>query len=331
MRKIVILGGGSWATAFAHLISEKNDVLMYVRNEENSKSINEKHTNSKYLREVTLKDNVKASSSLSACLKDADLVINAIPTQNTRSVFLQAKEYMPKDAVILNLSKGIELKSFERISEITKAIFPDNIFAVLSGPSHAEEVVLKKETAVVIASDDEKIRLGLQELLMRDYFRIYTNDDVIGVELGGALKNVLAIGLGVVDGLDMGDNPKAALITRGMYEMAKFAIALGGQFKTLYGLAGLGDLIVTSTSKHSRNRAAGELLAKGYSLDEVKTKVGMVIEGIDTCIAVHDMCQKLDVEMPISDEIYNLINKGHSAQISAGILMNRERKDEFIF
>lgn len=329
MINIGILGGGSWATAMASLIGEKEPVIMYMRNEKDSEFFNENHENRKYLKGNKLSENVYASSDIKEVVENKEIIINAIPTQSSRDVLNQCREYVSRETIIMNISKGIEVNTKERISQIVEDILPNNTYAILSGPSHAEEVITKNETSIVIASKDENTRKMIQERLSRSYFRIYTNDDVIGVELGGALKNVLALGIGVANGLGVGDNGVAALITRGMYEMSKFTLAMGGRFTSVYGLAGLGDLIVTGTSKLSRNRKAGELLGKGYTLEEIQKEVGMAIEGIKTCEAVYEISKDKDIDMPISTEIYKMINEGQDPKESINKLMNRQMKDEF--
>lgn len=329
MGKISILGGGAWATALANLLADENDVLMYVRNEDRVAEINTYHTNHKYLPGAQLRQTVFASSDLKAVVAHSDIVLNAIPTQQTRTVLQEAKEHFGGQHVLINVSKGIERGSYLRISEIVEEIIPQVQYAVLSGPSHAEEVIKAMPTTVVIASKDIDLTLRLQDVVMRRTFRVYTGDDVIGVELGGAVKNILALGIGIADGLRYGDNPKAAMLTRGVHEMAKFGIALGGQSQTLYGLAGLGDLIVTATSRHSRNRNGGELLGQGYSLKETQQQIGQVIEGVMTCEAVYELSQNLDIEMPITQEIYRILYEGATPSSAVENLMTRERKQEF--
>lgn len=327
--KITILGAGSWSSAIAHLLSDSHEICMLARRDEQVAEINLKHTNTGYLPDLMLNARVRATTSKAEALEGAQLVINGVPTQQTRRILEQIKPFFPADAVLLNLSKGIERGSGLLISRVVKTVLGDVTYAVLSGPSHAEEVALAQPTTVVIASADEQVAISLQALFMRPYFRVYTGDDVIGVELGGAVKNVLALGIGIGLGLGYGDNAKAALITRGVHEMVRFGAALGGQHRTLYGLAGLGDLIVTATSGHSRNRRAGYLIGQGRSLDAVKAEVGQVIEGASTCEAIYPMLGQLGVELPITEQIYRVLFEGSSGKQAIEALMHRERKSEF--
>ena len=329
MIKIGILGGGSWGTAFASVVADREEVILYIRDKDEVDFLNKNNRNRDYLSDNKLSKNICASTSIEEVCKDKEIIINAIPTQATREVLYKAKEYISEDTIILNLSKGIEVSTMDRISEIVKDVLPNNPYVALSGPSHAEEVIKRLETSVVISSSNEELNKKLQERFNREYFRIYTNQDLIGVEFGGALKNVLAFGIGVARGLGVGDNAVAALITRGMYEMSKFVISLGGKYTTIYGLAGLGDLIVTATSKYSRNSFAGILFGKGYNLEEVEKEIGMAIEGIKTCEAVYEISKKLDIEMPISEEIYKMIYMNQDPNESVKKLMNREIKNEF--
>lgn len=328
--EISILGGGSWATAMAHSLSDKHDVLLYVRNKENCDNINHNHENKRYLKGYKLKDNIRATQDISEIFKNK-IIVNAIPTQNIRGMLEDFHSLFPIDAIIVNLSKGIEKTTYKRISEIFNEFVPECKYACLSGPSHAEEVIEDKFTSLVVSSIDEVLAKELQSIFSSDYLRIYTNTDLIGVEYGGAVKNVLALGIGMLDGLNMGDNPKAAMMTRGIHEMARFCMAMGGDRNTLYGLAGLGDLIVTATSKHSRNRNAGELLAKGISLDHLETEINMVVEGVPTAVALYEISQKKHIYMPITKATYQILYENLSLHEAALGLMNNAEKDEFDF
>lgn len=325
---ISILGAGSWSTAIANVIAEENDVLMYARDKNVIKSINEDHINNKYFPDIKLSENIRATNNLEEIYSNT-YIINGIPTQNIRSVFESSKNFLNDDHVIINLSKGLELKTHKRISEIIKD-FNDNIdYAILSGPSHAEEVILKMPTTIVIASQDEDLSKSLQKLFVRDYFRVYRSTDVVGVELGGAIKNILAFGIGMATGLGYGDNAKAALITRGIHEMAKFAECFGAKTETINGLAGIGDLIVTATSKHSRNNRAGQLVGKGYSIDQLENEIHMVVEGIPTTRSVYELSHNKGIELPITNEIYKVLFMGKSCDQSVKDLMLRDLKSEY--
>lgn len=328
--EISILGGGSWATAMAHSLSYKHDVLLYVRNKENCDNINLYHENKRYLKGYKLKENIRASQDIDKVLKNK-IIVNAIPTQNIRGMLTDFKNLFTKDHIIVNLSKGIEKSTGKRISQIFEEFVPFCEYACLSGPSHAEEVIDDKYTSVVISSMNEDLAKNLQTIFSSNYLRIYTNTDLVGVEFGGAVKNVLALGIGMLDGLNMGDNPKAALMTRGIHEMARFCLAMGGQRNTLYGLAGLGDLIVTAISRHSRNRNAGELIGKGHSIDDLEKEINMVVEGIPTDLALYEISEKKGIYMPITKMIYQILYKDLGLYQAADKLMNNADKEEFDF
>lgn len=329
MKKIAILGAGSWGSAVADLLSDSNKIVLYDRKAEQVEEMNKKHTNKRYAANKKFRKTVTASTNLEEVIKDVEFIINAIPTQNARGVFKELEKIIESDTLIVNLSKGIEKDSGLRISEILEEEIPSARYAVCSGPSHAEEVLLGLPTSVIIASSDIKTSEHLQDVFMRDNFRVYTGTDIVGTELGGALKNVLAIALGILDGLNYGDNVKAATITRGIHEMVRFGNKLGAETMSLYGLAGLGDLIVTATSKHSRNRMAGELIGKGHSIHEVENLVGQTIEGIMTCQAIYNLSQKLEVEMPITEMLYGILFENKEIENSIKSLMKRSRKKEF--
>lgn len=326
--EISILGAGTWATAIANLLSEKYDVLIYARNIEDVDNINNDHINKKYFPDIILKDNIKATNDLSDIFENK-YVVNAIPTQAVRSVLNKSRDLIDHDHIIINLSKGLELKTHMRISEILKDLDIRAKYVILSGPSHAEEVIIKMPTAVVCACEDQSIAESVQNIFMRDYFRVYTSDDVIGVELGGAIKNVLSFCIGMAKGLEYGDNTKAAIMTRGIHEMSKFALAQGADIKTINGLAGVGDLIVTATSMHSRNNRAGILVGQGYSVKEASEKIHMVVEGIPTTKAVYELSNDLNIELPITNELYKVLYQGKNPRESVIELMNRDRKSEY--
>lgn len=327
---ISILGGGSWATAMAHNLSKKHDILMYVRKKENCDEINIFHENKRYLKGAILADNIRATTDIRKVLS-SEIIINAIPTQNIRAMLEEFSSYFPKESIIVNLSKGIEKSTSKRISEVFYEFLPYNKFASLSGPSHAEEVIVDQLTSIVISTPDENLAKKLQTIFSSDTLRVYTNTDLVGVEFGGAVKNVLALGIGMLDGLNMGDNPKAALMTRGIHEMARFCMAMGGDRNTLYGLAGLGDLIVTATSKHSRNRKAGELIGQGVTIDQLENEIKMVVEGIPTAVALYKISQEKNIYMPITSILYRILYENLSVKEAAIEIMSKADKEEFDF
>lgn len=326
--EISILGAGTWATAIANLLSDKYDVLIYARNIEDVNNINDSHHNKKYFPDFKLENNIKATNDLSEIFKN-QYVVNAIPTQSVREVLTKSKEYIRENHIFINLSKGLELKTHKRISEIFNDMNTKACYAILSGPSHAEEVILKMPTAVVCACKDQQIAQNIQDIFMREYFRVYTSDDVVGVELGGAIKNVLAFCIGMATGLKYGDNTKAAIMTRGIHEMSKFALKQGANIKTINGLAGVGDLIVTATSMHSRNNRAGILVGEGYSVNDACEKIHMVVEGIPTTKAIYELAKDLDIELPITNELYKVLYQDKNPKESVIYLMNRDKKSEY--
>lgn len=326
--EISIIGAGSWASAIANVLSEKYDVLVYARDQEQVNSINKENINKKYFPNKKLRKNVKATSSLESLFSN-EYIINAIPTQNIRQVYSKLDKNILNEKILINLSKGIELENNYRISEIFESIFGEISYVALSGPSHAEEVINEMPTTIVCASSDLNISKDVQKIFSRDYFRVYTSTDVVGVEIGGSIKNILALGIGMADGLGYGDNSKAAMITRGIHEMERFAEFFDADPKTINGLAGIGDLIVTATSTHSRNNRAGKLIGKGMSVEEASQEIKMVVEGIPTTKAVYDLAKKRNIDLPITIELYKVLFMGKSAHQSVSDLMNRDLKNEY--
>lgn len=326
---ITVLGGGSWGTAISKELSKKHDVYIYVRNEENVKYINNNHKNNKYLTEFTLPENIKASSDIKSLLQNK-IIVNTIPTQKIRTMLEQNHSFFNKDSIVVNLSKGIEINTNKRIAEIFEE-FLDNEIVSLSGPSHAEEVIKSIPTSLVAASKNIDTAEFIQDNFSTETLRIYTNPDIIGVEYGGAVKNVLAIGIGILDGLEFGDNSKAALMTRGIHEMTRFCISMGGNQNTLYGLAGIGDLIVTATSIHSRNRKAGELIGRGHTVETIESEIGMVVEGIPTSKALYEISKSQNIYMPITNVIYKILYENLDFRDALNILMTKGKKSEFEF
>ena len=326
--EISIIGSGSWATAIANLLSENQDVIMYARDINVVNSINENHINTKYFPDKKLRENIRATANVEELFENK-YIVNAIPTQSIRSVYGNLDPFFDKSKVIINLSKGLELNTHFRISEILENILGDINYAIISGPSRAEEVIKGMPTTLVCASNDIKLAKKIQNIFNRDYFRVYTSTDVIGVEIGGSIKNILAFGIGMADGLSYGDNSKAALITRGIHEMERFANSFGADEKTINGLSGIGDLIVTATSNLSRNYRAGKLVGEGYSIEDSIAKVKMVVEGIPTTRAVYELSKEKNIEMPITYEIYKVLFEGKSAYQSVKDLMARDLKNEY--
>ncbi|NLL82604.1 MAG: NAD(P)H-dependent glycerol-3-phosphate dehydrogenase [Tissierellia bacterium] len=327
--KIAVLGGGSWGTALAILLANKGfETDIWVRNEKQAEDMKTIRINKKYLPNVKFPDKLNVNTNLEETLYKKSIVLSAIPTHGIRETLENARPFIKDNQIIINVAKGIENNSLMRVSEIVNIMLPNNKYAILSGPSHAEEVAINMPTTVVSASSKKEVAEQVQDLFTTPSFRVYTNPDVIGVELGGALKNIIALGAGICDGLKYGDNTKAALMTRGIIEMERLGAKLGANPNTFTGLSGIGDLIVTCTSVHSRNRKCGILLGEGLSLDEAIKNVGMVVEGVKTTKSAYRMSKELGVEMPITEEIYNLLYNNVNIKESVSRLMGRNKKHE---
>ncbi|MFR3064617.1 MULTISPECIES: NAD(P)H-dependent glycerol-3-phosphate dehydrogenase [Peptoniphilus] len=327
--KITLCGGGSWGTAIARLLSNKGHELnFYIRNKEVIEDIRKNKENTKYLPGAKFEKEINLTNNLDSVLEDIDVFIIAVPTSSIREVLTSIKGKISKDVIIVNLSKGIEVESLDRISEISSEILKDNPFVALSGPSHAEEVGKDIPTTLVASSENLKVAQTIQHEFSTPIFRIYTNPDLVGVEMGGALKNIIALAAGMNDGLAYGDNSKAALMTRGIYEMSKLGISLGANPHTFNGLSGIGDLIVTCTSMHSRNRRAGILIGEGKSMEEACNEVGQVVEGVKTVKSAYKLAKLKNIEMPITNALYKVLYEGYDPNKAVYELMTRENKDE---
>lgn len=332
MKKVSVIGAGSWGTAIAFVLAENgHDCLLWARRQEQVDEINEQKTNQAYLPNIALPKNLQATTSLEKAATHGEVIVIAVPTKGVRSICQNLNEIMTTEKLFVHVSKGIEPDSHKRISEmIAEEITADKRrgVVVLSGPSHAEEVVKRHPTTVTAASEDEQVAKEIQDLFMNQYFRVYTNTDVIGVEIGAALKNVIALSAGVSDGLAYGDNAKAALITRGLAEISRLGVKMGANPLTFSGLTGLGDLIVTCTSVHSRNWKAGNMLGQGKSLEEVVEGMGMVIEGVRTTKAAHQLAQKYKVTMPLTEALYDVLFEDVAPKKAVDQLMTRMKKQE---
>lgn len=327
--KIGVLGGGSWGTALAILLADKGyDVTMWLRDKKQFEQMVELRINQKYLPNIKLPANLKLTLDLEEVNFQKDMILLSVPTHGVREALNNCKAYIKPDQIIVNVAKGIENDSLLRISQIVEELLPNNRYAVLSGPSHAEEVAKNMPTTVVSASKDKVIAKYVQDLFITPSFRVYTNPDVVGVELGGSLKNIIALGAGISDGLNCGDNTKAALMTRGIFEMAKLGEKMGAKLSTFSGLSGIGDLIVTCTSMHSRNRRAGILIGQGMKTDEAIKEIGMVVEGIKTTKSAFKLAKEYNISMPITEEIYDVLYHDMDVKDSISNLMVRDRKHE---
>lgn len=334
MRKVTVIGAGSWGTALSMVLADNgHEIRIFGNNKKQIREINEQHTNKSYLPGIQLSKGIKGYESLEEAMDGVNIVLLVVPTKAIRGVMRNLKSIVKQPITIIHASKGIEPGSFKRISEMIEEEMPKELvesIVVLSGPSHAEEVSLRHPTTVTAASYHLQAAEDTQRLFMNNNFRVYTNRDVIGVELGGALKNIIALGAGISDGLDYGDNAKAALISRGLTEITRLGCEMGANPLTFAGLTGVGDLIVTCTSIHSRNWRAGNLLGKGHNLDEVLENMGMVVEGVRTAEAAYHLAKKVNVEMPITNAIYNVLFNGKSAKEEVDMLMGRNGKGEIL-
>ncbi|RZT22549.1 MULTISPECIES: NAD(P)H-dependent glycerol-3-phosphate dehydrogenase [Fictibacillus] len=332
MENVAVLGAGSWGTALAIVLADNgHNVRLWGRREEQVSEINEEHRNEKYLPGIELPKSIKASVKLEECIEGADIIVLVTPTKAMRDVLGQLKNILTRKVTIVHASKGIEPGTYKRISEIIEEELPSSLLeavVVLSGPSHAEEVSLRQPTTVTVSSEKIEASEKVQDLFINQNFRVYTNPDVIGVELGGALKNIIALGAGLSDGLGYGDNAKAALITRGLAEIARLGTHMGANPLTFSGLTGIGDLIVTCTSVHSRNWRAGNMLGKGMALDDVLDNMGMVVEGVRTTQAAFELSKREQVEMPITQVLYDVLFNNKGAKQAVDELMQRSRTHE---
>ena len=329
MSYISVIGAGSWGTTLACLLLEKGyDMSLWSFEQDVADEINKSATNSTYLPGVRLPAGLKATCSIEDAVKKARYIVNVVPTQFTRSVFAEAVKYIHEDAIIVSASKGIEQKTLLTVSSILSEITGSQA-AVLSGPSFAKEVINKLPTAVTLAAVTHDISLLLQEIFNAHYFRVYTSADILGVEIGGALKNVIAIASGICDGMGLGHNSRAALITRGLSEITRLGEAMGADKRTFSGLSGLGDLVLTCTGPLSRNYSAGLMLGQGKKLAEILSSSKSVTEGIATSLSAHELSVKLGVEMPIVEQVYEVLYRDKEPAEAVNMLMNRTLRSEF--
>lgn len=328
MKKIAIIGSGSWGTALGiYLAQNGNEVKIWSFNEEEKRMINEERK-CIFLPKATIPDGIICSSDFKEVLDGAEIILHVTPSKFVRSTLIQYKDLVNKDQLFIMCSKGFEAETNLTLDQVIEEELPEVRYGILSGPSHAEEVSLNIPTALVIASKDEELREEIIKAFKSNTMRIYKSKDVRGAELGAALKNIIAFCAGAAVGLNLGDNTFAALLTRGLVEIARLGTAMGGEEKTFYGLTGLGDLIVTCGSEHSRNRRAGELIGKGLSIDEAKKQIGMTIESIDNIDVAYSLAQKYNVEMPIVNAVYDVLYNGLDAKEAVNNLMTRELKEE---
>lgn len=329
MKKISVIGAGSWGSALAlSLYKNNHKVYMWTRDEEQVREIQETKQNSKFLPGIIFPEDLIVSNNLEEVIKDSEIIVFAVPSQAVRSICKQIKPFVKETQILVDVAKGLERETGLRLSEVVKEELPNNAYVALSGPSHAEEVSKFMPTTLVAACEKIEYAEKVQDAFMSPSLRVYTNPDIIGVELGGALKNIIAFGAGMCDGLGYGDNTKAALMTRGIAEMGRLGVAMGANVNTFTGLSGIGDLIVTCTSMHSRNRRAGILMGQGKTLQETLDEVKMVVEGITATEVAYKVSRKLNISMPITEAIYSVLYEGANANEAVLELMTRAKKHE---
>ncbi len=330
MSKVTFLGGGSFGTALAILLGNKgNEISIWDRDLSVVNDINKNRKNDKYIEGLNIPLNVTAYINIENALRDSEYIVLAVPSHVIRSICELIKDKVKKDVIIINIAKGIEEGTNLRLSQVIEEEL-NNPVVVLSGPSHAEEVAFEMPTTMVVTSNKMEYAEKVQDLFMNKHLRIYTNDDIIGVEVGGAVKNIIALAAGVLDGIGYGDNAKAALMTRSMAEISRVGVVMGGRQETFFGLTGMGDLIVTCTSIHSRNRKAGILIGQGKSMKEAVEEVGMIVEGIKACRAFYSIKENNNVEMPITDMAYKVLFNNKCPREAVRELMERDKKSEVI-
>ena len=329
IKKAAVLGAGSWGTALSIALGERGlDVTLFGNEAEIADEINTRHRNEKYLPGVSLPENVSATLDI-AQLIDCPLILLVVPSKVARLVLGQLRDAgLPEDAILLTCTKGLDPETGELMHELIREIMPNNPVAVLSGPTHAEEVARRVATAAVIGCADEATATRIQEVFTLPWFRTYTSDDIIGIEIGSVVKNVFAIAAGIVDGLGLGDNAKAGMVTRGLGEMTRIGEALGAKPETLRGLSGVGDLIVTCYSVHSRNNRVGRLLGEGKTLEEAIASMNQVAEGVPNAKSVYELARKMNVRTPIIDQIYAVLYQNKPTGAALHELLNRDPRSE---
>lgn len=327
MKNIAIIGSGTWGVALAiHLAKAGKNIKLWSFTEEEAKAINN-DKRCKFLPDAVIGDNITCYTDIKKVIEGSEMILHVTPSKFVRETIKKYKDYVTNQPIIM-CAKGFEADTLYTLSQIIEQEMPKVKYGIFSGPSHAEEVSIGIPTAIVIASKDKDVQNMVQETFMNEKMRVYTSDDVIGVELGGALKNIIAFCAGIATEINLGDNSFAALITRGLVEITRLGMAMGGQHDTFYGLSGLGDLIVTCMSEHSRNRRAGRLIGKGYTVDQARQEIGMVIESIDNIEVAYALAKKYNIEMPIVNAVYDVLYNHLNPKDAVTMLMTREKKSE---
>lgn len=327
MKNIAIIGSGTWGVALAiHLSRMGNKIKIWSFSEEEANTLNTERK-CKFLPEAVIDENITCYTDMKTVIDGSDIILHVTPSKFVRETIKKYEKYVTNQPVIM-CSKGFEAETLCTLSQVIEQEMPNVKYGIFSGPSHAEEVSLGIPTAIVIASKDVEIQDMVQQLFMNEKMRVYTSDDVTGVELGGALKNIISFCAGIATEINLGDNTFAALVSRGLVEITRLGMAMGGRHDTFYGLSGLGDLIVTCMSEHSRNRRAGRLIGKGYTIEEAKKEIGMVIESIDNIEVAYKLSKKYNIEMPIVNAVYDILYNGLEPSKAVTLLMTRDKKSE---
>ena len=321
--RVAVLGAGSWGTTVAALASRNAPTVLWARRADVAREINEQHTNARYLGEAELPRALRATDAIEEAVRDADVLVMGVPSHGLRETLAEARKFLRPWVPIVSLAKGLEQDSMLRMTQVIQDVIPDHPTGALTGPNLAREIMAGFAAASVIAIDEARAATQLQRVFHSGLFRVYTNPDVIGCELGGALKNVVAIAAGMGDGLGVGDNTRSAVITRGLAEITRLGVAMGGRAPTFAGLAGMGDLIATCISPQSRNRHVGEQLGRGRKIDEIMAEMHMVAEGVKTTRVVLELAERQGIEMPIAREVYGVLYEGRTAREAYRGLMRR--------
>lgn len=329
--KVVVIGAGSWGTALALLLARKgHDVKLWAHRQEHVEQMLTHRENRAYLPGFVLPENITITSDLALSCSIASVVVMVVPSHVYRNVFIRVKQHLQPGMVVVSATKGIENESLMTMTQIMTEEFPSGSYAVLSGPSFAKEVAAEKPTAVTVAASTVEVANKVQEIFFAETFRVYTSKDVIGVELGGPLKNIVAIAAGICDGLGYGTNTRAALITRGLAEITRLAVTMGASPLTMAGLAGLGDLVLTCTGDLSRNRSVGLKLGQGMTIEEIQGEMRMVAEGVKTTRSAWNLAKKMGVEMPILEQVYQVLYQGKKCPEAVNALLHRNQKEEVV-
>jgi glycerol-3-phosphate dehydrogenase (NAD(P)+) len=326
--RAAVLGAGSWGTTVAHLLAHNVETVLWARDAAVAHEIDSAHTNGRYLAGFELHADLRATGDMAEAVSGADMIVMGVPSHGFRQTLHDVETYIRAWVPVISLAKGLEQGTNKRMTEVINDVLPGHPYGVLTGPNLAKEILAGDAAAAVLAMSDPTIAARLQDLFSTSLFRVYTNDDVIGCELAGALKNVMAIASGMADGLGTGDNTRAAVITRGLAELSRLGMAMGGDPFTFAGLAGMGDLVATCVSPQSRNRYVGEQLGKGRTIDEIIEDMQMVAEGVKTVAVVRELAAEYDVEMPIADEVYRVVNERQSAEEAYRGLLGRQSRRE---